>query len=80
MANVTINMPNAEKARIDDGFALDNNYEGTKLVDETKAEFLERKILEYVINAFVNGEASAAGKTARETAETSAKDVKITIS
>ena len=80
MANITLNMPNAELTRIEDGFAEDNNYDGTKLETETKNGFLLRKILEFVINGFVKGEGAVVGKSARDTAETSAKTVDITIS
>ena len=79
MANITLTMPNAELTRIEDGFAEDNNYDGTKLVDETKHEFLLRLVLSYVTNGFASGEGTVAGASARATAEASANAVDITI-
>ena len=83
MANITLNMPNAELTRIEDGFAEDNNYETNKLPGppvETKNEFLQRLILAFVTNGFANGEGAVAGKSARDTAEAAARAVAITIS
>ena len=79
MANITITMPNAELTRIEDGFGSAHRYEEEKLVDETKNEFLLRKILAYVTTGFASGEGQVAGDSARQTAVDGANTVEITI-
>ncbi|PIR88819.1 MAG: hypothetical protein COU09_00090 [Candidatus Harrisonbacteria bacterium CG10_big_fil_rev_8_21_14_0_10_44_23] len=86
---ITIDVPDAQAIRVRDGFCAQYGYQEkisetvdgeTTLVDnpETKAQFVQRKIREFVHDTVRSYEASTAIKTAREQAITKA-DSEITL-
>lgn len=71
MASITITVPDAEAARIENAFTQTYSYTGQNPQGgaETKNQFIKRMIIEFVKETVKRVEGEAAGKQARTAAE-----------
>jgi len=79
--DITISTGSTSLARIRDGFALGQGYQ--EIINgssnpETKTQFLERKIKEFIKQSVKAGEVNSAVDTARGTASNDADQITLT--
>jgi len=75
---IHLTVPDTDADRVIDGIALAKNYEGIKLEGETKREFIDRQLLEFLFDGVASAEGETAASAAGNTARASARAIDIT--